>query len=59
VLPLVEQAEAELKPHGGLVFLRYAGTEPKAHLLLEGRDQTTLEKWSRQIVEAIKKQIGA
>ena len=31
VLKLVGQAEADLKPHGGRVFLRYSGTEPKVN----------------------------
>jgi len=58
VLQLVAQAEAELKPQGGRILLRYSGTEPKARLLLEGRDRAVLEKWSRQITDAIKRQIG-
>jgi phosphomannomutase len=40
------------------VFLRYSGTEPKARLLLEGRDRAMLEKWSHKIAEAIKRQVG-
>jgi phosphoglucosamine mutase len=59
VLQLVLQAEAELKPEGGRVFLRYSGTEPKARLLMEGRDTAVLERWSQQICEAIRRQIGA
>jgi len=56
---LVKQAEAELKSAGGRVLLRYSGTEPKARLLLEGRDAKVLEKWSQKICAAIQKQIGA
>jgi len=56
---LVTQAEAEVKPAGGRVLLRYSGTEPKARLLIEGPSQPVLDKWSKQICEAIKKQIGA
>jgi hypothetical protein len=40
------------------VLLRYSGTEPKARLLLEGRDAKVLEKWSQKICGAIQKQIG-
>ncbi len=58
VAQLVKEAEAELKPQGGRVFLRYSGTEPKARLLLEGRDAGVLEKWSQKITGAIQKQIG-
>jgi phosphoglucosamine mutase len=59
VLKLIAQAETELKSAGGRVLLRYSGTEPKARLLLEGRDAKILEKWSQKIIGAIQKQIGA
>ncbi len=58
VTKLVAEAEKELKSAGGRVLLRYSGTEPKARLLLEGRDAKVLEKWSKQICGAIQKQIG-
>jgi phosphoglucosamine mutase len=58
VLALVAQAEAAVKPAGGRVLLRYSGTEPKARLLIEGRDTAVLEKWSQQILDAIKRQVG-
>jgi phosphoglucosamine mutase len=58
LLKLVSEAELELKSAGGRVLLRYSGTEPKARLLLEGRDAKTLEKWSQKIISAIQKQIG-
>jgi len=48
-----------LKSAGGRVLLRYSGTEPKARLLLEGRDEKTLESWSKKICSTIQKQIGA
>ncbi|MGH7967471.1 MAG: phosphoglucosamine mutase, partial [Limisphaerales bacterium] len=56
---LLAEAEAELKGQGGRVLLRYSGTEPKARLLLEGRDSAALEKWSLKISEAVKRQVGA
>ncbi len=56
---LVADADKELKSQGGRVLLRYSGTEPKARLLLEGRDAAVLEKWSRQISEVIRKHVGA
>jgi phosphoglucosamine mutase len=58
VTKLLAEAEKELKSAGGRVLLRYSGTEPKARLLLEGRDAKVLEKWSKQICGAIQKQIG-
>jgi len=59
VLDLVAQAEAVVKPEGGRVLLRYSGTEPKARLLLEGRDGVVLEQWSKRICEVLKRQVGA
>jgi phosphoglucosamine mutase len=59
VLKLVSAAETELKSAGGRVLLRYSGTEPKARLLLEGRDAKALKDWSQKICGAIQKQIGA
>jgi phosphoglucosamine mutase len=58
VTKLVAEAEKELNAQGGRLLLRYSGTEPKARLLLEGRDKAALEKWSARILEAIKKQVG-
>jgi phosphoglucosamine mutase len=59
VLQLVSQAEAKVKPEGGRVLLRYSGTEPKARLLIEGRDEAALEHWSQQICALIRKHVGA
>jgi len=59
VLDLVSQAEAKLTPEGGRVLLRYSGTEPKARLLLEGRDKSVLEGWSKKICDVLKSQVGA
>jgi phosphoglucosamine mutase len=56
---LMLDAETELTSNGGRVLLRYSGTEPKARLLLEGRDAAVLERWSQKISEAIKRQVGA
>ncbi|HEU5068993.1 MAG TPA: phosphoglucosamine mutase [Verrucomicrobiae bacterium] len=58
VLNLVRQAEAVVQPQGGRVFLRYSGTEPKARLLMEGRNEAELRKWSQAIADAVRKQVG-
>ena len=59
VLDLVAQAETAVKPDGGRVLLRYSGTEPKARLLIEGRDVAVLQQWTTRICDSLKKQIGA
>ena len=59
VSKLLAEAEAAVTGEGGRVMLRYSGTEPKARLLLEGRDRATLEKWSARICEALRQQLGA
>lgn len=59
ILAMVSAAESELQSAGGRILLRYSGTEPKARLLLEGRDEGDLKAWSQKICGAIQKQIGA
>lgn len=59
VTQLVAEAETEAKAQGGRILLRYSGTEPKARLLMEGRDAKALQAWSQKICSAIKQQIGA
>jgi phosphoglucosamine mutase len=58
ILDMVGKAEAAVTPQGGRVLLRYSGTEPKARLLIEGRDEAVLNTWSQEICRAIKAQIG-
>ncbi|MBM3845975.1 MAG: phosphoglucosamine mutase, partial [Verrucomicrobia bacterium] len=58
LMDLVSQAEEAVKCDGGRVLLRYSGTEPKARLLMEGRDAATLDHWSRRIAEVIRSSIG-
>lgn len=58
VLALVQQAEEAVKPQGGRVYLRYSGTEPKARLLIEAREEELMTQWCRRICEAIQQQLG-
>lgn len=59
IMNLVAEAEASLKPNGGRVLLRYSGTEPKARLLIEGRDSAVIKEWNARIGGTLKKLIGA
>ena len=59
VMALVKQAEAQVQQQEGRLLLRYSGTEPKARLLMEGRDRAVLEKWSCDIGEALRRRVGA
>jgi phosphoglucosamine mutase len=58
VARLLALAEAELKPAGGRVLLRYSGTEPKVRLLLEGREAAVVKQWSQRISRALKEELG-
>lgn len=51
-------AESALAPRGR-VLVRYSGTEPKARILLEGRDAILLEKHADEIAAALTVAIGA
>jgi phosphoglucosamine mutase len=59
VVTMVKEAENAIAPNGGRILLRYSGTEPKARLLIEGRDAQVIELWSRKIAECIRRQVGA
>ena len=54
----IRAAEAALAPRGR-VLVRYSGTEPKARILLEGRDAAVLEKHADDIAAALTGAIGA
>ena len=54
----IEAAEKALAPRGR-VLVRYSGTEPKARILMEGRDAVLLEKQADAVADALKSTIGA
>ena len=58
VLDLVAEAEKQVQDSGGRVLLRYSGTEPKARLLIEGRENKILDEWSHKIAASIRSQVG-
>ena len=55
---LVKETNRELDGKGR-VLLRYSGTEPKVRLLIEGRDQSVIERQADRIADALMEAIGA
>jgi phosphoglucosamine mutase len=58
VLQLVKEMETKLADNGR-VLLRYSGTEPKARLLIEGRDDEQIKAFAEKIAARIREKIGA
>ncbi len=57
VQSLLAAAESELNGKGR-VLLRYSGTEPKIRLLLEGRDQASIDRHADRIAAELQSTIG-
>jgi phosphoglucosamine mutase len=57
VSALVAETDRELAGKGR-VLLRYSGTEPKVRLLIEGRDQSLIERQADRIAELLVSEIG-
>ena len=58
VMALVKGAEKTLG-ESGRVLLRYSGTEPKARLLIEGRDEKQIKALASGIAAKVREKIGA
>lgn len=53
----VKEAE-ELLSQRGRLLLRYSGTEPLARVMIEGENQTEIERYAQKIAKAIEREIG-
>jgi phosphoglucosamine mutase len=58
ITKLLRETENELNGKGR-VLLRYSGTEPKIRLLIEGREQSQIDRQANRIADAIQNAIGA
>lgn len=58
VAAAVRRAETSLDGNGRLL-LRYSGTENLARVMIEGKDQSTIEDLANDIADAIRKAIGS
>jgi phosphoglucosamine mutase len=58
VAAVMSSVESRLAGNGRLL-VRYSGTEPLLRVMLEGRDQDEIRRWGQEIVDAVKRHIGA
>jgi phosphoglucosamine mutase len=58
VAAVVADVESRLAGNGRLL-VRYSGTEPLLRVMLEGRDQDEIRRWGQEIIEAVKRHVGA
>ncbi len=53
----IEKIEKKMGKEGR-VLMRYSGTEKKARVMIEGKDQAEIEKYCDDIITEIKKEVG-
>jgi phosphoglucosamine mutase len=58
VVSVMRSVESRLGSDGRLL-VRYSGTEPLLRVMLEGRDDGEIRKWGQEIIEAVKRSVGA
>jgi phosphoglucosamine mutase len=57
VAAIMAQIERQLDGNGRLL-VRYSGTEPLLRVMLEGQDLEHINRWAREIVDAVNQAIG-
>jgi phosphoglucosamine mutase len=58
VAAVMSQVESRLAGNGRLL-VRYSGTEPLLRVMLEGRDQDEIRRWGQEIIDAVRRHLGA
>jgi phosphoglucosamine mutase len=58
IASVMSSVESRLAGNGRLL-VRYSGTEPLLRVMLEGRDQEEIRRWGEEIVDAVKRHLGA
>jgi phosphoglucosamine mutase len=58
IAQVISSVESRLKGDGRLL-VRYSGTEPLLRVMLEGQDQKEIRRWGDEIVDAVKRHLGA
>ncbi|MBM3820906.1 MAG: phosphoglucosamine mutase [Acidimicrobiia bacterium] len=58
VAAVMASVESRLAGNGRLL-VRYSGTEPLLRVMLEGRDQGEIRRWGEEIIDAVKRHVGA
>jgi len=53
----IARVQAALKDQGRLL-VRYSGTEPLLRIMIEGRDQSTVQAWAEEIADAARSTLG-
>jgi phosphoglucosamine mutase len=55
---VMSSVESRLAGNGRLL-VRYSGTEPLLRVMLEGQNEDEIRRWGQEIVDAVKRHIGA
>jgi len=55
--PVVDEVERALDGHGRIV-LRYSGTEPKARVMIEGKDPRIVNELAKRLARVIESELG-